>query len=131
MKLENEYLSDDELNQLICEIEKNELVMAPPDFTESVLESIKPKNNKNEFTTYCFRVLASVAAAIVLLFLMPEITYTQTQKTPTKQEVLGTTQYASKEEVLDESSLLTKLLGSIRTWNKNTETDYLIDENGG
>lgn len=131
MKLENEYLSDEELTQLIYEIEKNELVMAPPDFTESVLESIKPKNNKNEFTTYCFRVFASVAAAIVLLFIMPETAYTQTQKIPTKQEVLGAMQYASKEEVLDESSLLTKLLGSIRTWNKNKETDYLIDENGG
>lgn len=131
MKLENEYLSDEELNQLICEIEKNELVMAPPDFAESVLESIKPKNNKKEFTTYCFRVLASVAAAIVLLFLMPEITYDTPQNIPTKQEVLGTMKYASKEEVLNESSFLAKLLGNIRTWNKNTETDYLNDENGG
>ncbi len=131
MKLENEYLSDEELNFLISQVEDNELIVAPPDFAKSVLKKVEPRSKKKEFTTYCFRVLASVAAAIVLLFIMPEITYTQTRQVPTKQEVLGTMQYASKEDVLDETSLLAKILGSIRTWNKNTEIDFLNDENGG
>lgn len=131
MKLENEYLSDEELNFLISQIEDKELIAAPPDFAKSVIKRVEPKSKKKEFTTYCFRVLASVAAAIVLLFIMPEITYTQTKQVPTKQEVLDSMQYASKEEVLDETSFLTKLLGSIRAWNKNAENDFLNDENGG
>ena len=33
------YISDDELERLICQIEENELVAAPPDLMDSILEA--------------------------------------------------------------------------------------------
>ena len=71
MSYENEYLSDEELNALIREIERNDLVMAPPDIMEKVLT--QTKNKKRDFTMYCFRVAASAAAAIVMLFTLPGV----------------------------------------------------------
>ena len=92
MKLEDEYLSDEQLEQLILQVEQHELLKAPPDFTESVLKQLeessqsgvkeiipinKLESRKKEFVKYSFRVIASVAAAIVLLFSIPEMNYFQ------------------------------------------------------
>ena len=41
MKLENNYLSDKKLEQLILEIEQNELVQAPPNLLEEVICQIE------------------------------------------------------------------------------------------
>ena len=67
------YISDDELERLINQVEQEELVAAPPDLMESILEAAG-KTKKKEFTVYCFRVITSVAAAVVLVFLLPELT---------------------------------------------------------
>ena len=75
------YISDDELERLICQIEENELVAAPPDLMDSILEAaelmdkppakvttVPAASRKKEFSAYCFRVITSVAAAVALVF---------------------------------------------------------------
>ena len=115
------YISDEELEHLISQVEQEELVAAPPDLLENILnaepelshlmccevtyvskEEAKQIPNacfakrkitevpealtaqstvqrmsaagKKEFYAYCFRVITSVAAAVVLVFLLPELT---------------------------------------------------------
>lgn len=146
MKLEDEYLSDEQLEQLILQVEQHELLKAPPDFTESVLKQLeefsqsgvkeiipinKLESRKKEFVKYSFRVIASVAAAIVLLFSIPEMNYFQVKNVPTKQEVLATQKHTTREEVLNETSFLTKIVGNIRTWNEKLEIKFFKEENGG
>ena len=110
MKENINYISDEELEQLICQVEQTELVSAPPDLEETILEAaglvpesirIKPKaSGKKEFYAYCFRVISSVAAAVALVFLLPELSVSgqRTDQMPEryKQEVPGV------EEVVDE-----------------------------
>ena len=129
------YISDEELERLINQVEQEELVAAPPDLLESILNAereishltyceaacvsaeaakripkvgltteefakdreISPTERlaeadtavematkvikanvasarKKEFHAYCFRVITSVAAAVALVFLLPELT---------------------------------------------------------
>lgn len=68
MIVHNAYLTDEELKQLISEAEAD-MVLAPPELANV----IKPKNKNWEFVAYCFRVGMSVAAAVVLIFIMPYI----------------------------------------------------------
>ena len=89
MREQLNYISDEELEQLICQVEQEELVAAPPDLMEEILaaagvtekeqetpqivEVKTPVSRKKEFYAYCFRVITSVAAAVVLVFLLPEL----------------------------------------------------------
>lgn len=87
MKENWEYLSDTELELLIAEVEQNELVTAPPDLKQNIMDRIsaetqvvefladRPVSGQNlqkEFYRYCFRVAVSVAAAVVLVFALPD-----------------------------------------------------------
>lgn len=77
MKTDIPYLSDEELLKLIAETEE-ELVMAPPDLAPGVMRSIRasgksPQEREQEFRRYCIRIMASMAAAIVLVFAMPSL----------------------------------------------------------
>ena len=118
------YLSDEELNAMICEIESGDLVMAPPDIKENVLRKVA--NKKKEFVTYCFRVVVSAAAAIVLMFLLPtniDITV-HDEKIPTKQEVL-------EKEALNSRGLLEKILDNVEVLKNNNLSAVIMKENGG
>lgn len=155
------YISDDELERLINQVEQEELVAAPPDLMESILEavglmeekapsptpvlSVKSRNSKRkEFTAYCFRVITSVAAAVVLVFLLPELTKSMnvngaasqehpgksevvqtvpsyeevTVPVPSKAEVVAEKVVPSKEEVLDDTGLFEKVINSTAEWFK-------------
>ncbi len=92
MMLHNEYLTDEQLNQLISEAEAD-LMPAPPDLTDNILKAIrdseeqetvvqrpeelskettKIKRKKNlDFAAYCFRVSVAVAASVAFIFIMP------------------------------------------------------------
>lgn len=137
MSLENEYLSDEELKMLICEIEQSDLVMAPPSIREKVPE--KAGNKNTDFIGYCIRVVASAAAAIILLFLLPSVsgnilpkgTEINEEKIPTRQEVLAMQEYATKEEVLDDTNVLQKLFQSISILEQNADFNFVKKENGG
>lgn len=131
MDFETTYLSDEELNELINEIEKNDLVMAPPEIKEKVLK--KATDNKKEFVMYCFRVLTSVAAAIAILLIIPGTMANGTGETqiPSREEVLQTQKYLSKEEALEEEGFVEKVLKNLAILEKNRVSAILMNENGG
>jgi len=160
------YISDDELERLINQVEQEELVAAPPDLLDSILEAAglteeatplpapvtNEKNDsvkKKEFTAYCFRVITSVAAAVALVFLLPELTkgmnlygaapqqhpeksevvqavpsYEEVSvPVPGRNEVLTVRAVPSKEEVLDDTGLLEKVISSTAEWLNKEKTD--------
>ena len=123
MKIEDRYLSDEELDALIFQIEQNEMVSAPSGFMDEVLEKIgeakeekiipisSVRNKKLEFQRYCIRVITSVAAAIALVFFVPEVEPVSVIDVPTKQEVIG--ESFTREEALDNTGHLEKLWNQI------------------
>ena len=164
------YISDDELEQLICQVEESELVAAPPDLMERILEaagfageqeevveqpapaiSVQSYHiKKKEFYAYCFRVITSVAAAVALVFLLPELSggmepvgrssQKQYEKSavmqmvpsyeevivpvPSKSEVLTVKVVPSKEEVFDDTGFIEKVLSNTSEWfNKENSDD--------
>lgn len=114
-----EYLTDEELQKLMNEVEETDLVMAPPDIARKVLKKVS--NVRRSFAGYCFRVLASVAACIVLLFVLPEISEEKLanesksfeKNVPTRQEVMMTFEWKTKEEALDDRDMFTKIIEKI------------------
>lgn len=121
MKLDQNYLSKEELDLLISDIEEHDLVQAPPDLLNQILytieESIPFENNTSllekdslqrkktiEFRKYCLQVITSVAAAIVLVFLLP--TSMQMQKSelpsiPSKDIILAKQTVKAKSDVVE------------------------------
>ena len=81
MKKEYEYLSDEELNKLIADIETEGLAVAPESIEQKVISFVDKKearrssgrSKKAEYYTYCFKVFGAVAAAILLLIISPMI----------------------------------------------------------
>lgn len=127
MKLVDTYLTDEELEQLILEVEENELVVAPPDLFESIVEGLEvsvdkaSKDKVKEFRTYCFRVLTSVAAAILIIFALPSLMDAQLSDVPARQDVIVPKEYPTKEEVLREDSILQKAFGGNHIFNNDSE----------
>ena len=132
------YISDEELEQLILQVEQTELVEAPPYLMEEILEKLEFTEirtvktvaaRKKEFYAYCFRVFASVAAAIALVFLLPELSGAGWQQAsmaegkrpeiprweevsdaiPSREDVVLTGKTPIKEEVLDDTGLFEKV----------------------
>lgn len=130
--IENKYLSDEELEKLILDVEKEKLISAPPDLLENILSSVdvleekrlseisrietkdaiteisKPPEivdfaqKKSEFRKYCFRVVSSMAAAIALLILIPGISGIQEREIPSKASVVSE-KVRTREEVTGDS----------------------------
>lgn len=96
MNYEDDYLSDEQLNMLISEVEEHCMVAAPPDMLESVLDKVDEfKENVNtvddnrqpeekqskikrppkvvEYRLYCAKVICGVAAAIMFICVLPTI----------------------------------------------------------
>ena len=166
------YISDDELEQLICQVEENELVTAPPDLMGSILEAagftvgpevvplqkvtkapvISAKSysaKKKEFTAYCFRVITSVAAAVALVFLLPELlgrmepvgtppqeryekstvvqaapTYEEVvEQVPRREEVVASKPTPTKEEVLNDTGFFEKVISSTGWFSKESDNN--------
>ena len=121
MQLQNAdggYLSDEELELLIADVEQNDLVAAPPDMAEDIWNIIctsdiadhkaVSKDKVREFRAYCFRVVGSVAAAVVLVFTVPTFlggqeSYCQNEEM--SQRAAEQSEYESREELLGRSSL--------------------------
>lgn len=120
MKTEITYLSDEELEQLIFTVEQQELVVAPPELRDRILERVEPPNNKiKEFRSYCFRVLTSVAAAIVIVFLIPGLQSIQLPDVSERQTIVASNKYATKEEALNDVGILTRTLGGVNIFDNN------------
>lgn len=142
MKFENTYLSDEELEQLILNVEQNELVAAPPDLLDEILAGVEvqqgdlkqmmgtqqepvqeairqnrcSENKGKEFRRYCFRVVTSAAAAIALVFFAPNMENAPKLEVPSRQEVEETS--LTREEVLDDSGILTQIFGGSKLFDK-------------
>lgn len=79
MMRKEEYLSDEELENLIAFVEENEIVPAPFYLKESILEKarkevvpVKSKQSAHvQFLSFSFKVALATAAAIAVLFIAP------------------------------------------------------------
>lgn len=148
------YISDEELEKLICQVEQDDLVAAPPDLSERIFEAagLRPKTvegkpkvaKKKEFYSYCFRVITSVAAAVALVFLLPELSgwmeqnvspdFVQTvyrqvipsyeevvAPVPSKAEVVAAKATPSKEEVLNDTGFIERVINSTGWFDKESK----------
>lgn len=103
-----EYLSDEELERLIQEVEEKDLIPAPPELSDGVMGRLEAEQGrKQEFRGYCFRVVTSMAAAVALVFLLPELMRGLPVRMPDRREPV----YATKEEALNDRGILTETLG--------------------
>jgi len=121
------YLSDEELEQLIFTVEQQELVAAPPELLDRILKGVEesqesdrsPNNKVREFRSYCFRVLTSVAAAIVIVFLLPELQNIQFPEVSTRQNIVVSGKYATKEEALMDKGILAQAFSGVNIFDNN------------
>lgn len=120
MKLEENYLTDEQLMQLILDVEENELVSAPPGLLDTILQEvekaekaqIKPitsrENRVKEFRRYCIRVITSVAAAVAIIFFTPNLESLEKVDVPSRQELVG--ENISREEALKENGVIDQII---------------------
>jgi len=159
MILHSEYLTDEELELLISETE-DDLVPAPPEMTDRIVNIIwketqvkensvaektrsktcqsKKNGKRREFAAYCFRVAMSVAAAIVLMCIVPNLpgfdeysaepeaqeyadkeAYLKENGSAPRQEVYAT--YPTREDVLNDKSLMQRLFDGEKIFDGNLE----------
>ena len=123
---DSQYLSEEELENLINEIESSKPIPAPPDILSDILQLIheteqnqntqKPpiagkkwfaelfrppeKGTEKEFRRYCIRVAFCSAAVIAMLFLAPELPDFPQEEIPSRNQVLTEQKVRTKEEVL-------------------------------
>lgn len=159
MILHNEYLTDEELELLISEVE-GDLVPAPPEMADRIAnvlwKEVQVKENneaektrsktaqnkktgkRREFAAYCFRVAMSVAAAITFMCILPNLqsfdengvesevqeyadkeAYLKENGSEPRQEVY--TAYPTREEVLNDKSLMQRLMEGENIFDNNSE----------
>lgn len=82
--MSHEYLSDEELQKLIMDVELNDMTKAPANLQKKVLDVVdaadkagniaKTKKQKIiEYRLYSLKVALAVAAAIVVMFIVPGV----------------------------------------------------------
>ncbi|MCM1497205.1 MAG: hypothetical protein NC124_01940 [Clostridium sp.] len=72
--MNDDYLSDEELLDFIDEIENNAMLKAPMYLKGQILQQIegeKKKNIRQQLLVYKIKIIGAMAAAIILLFLLP------------------------------------------------------------
>ena len=117
MKKDVEYLTDTELENLIQMVEQKELLPASPDLKEQILGTLG-EENIIAFKRYRFRVLTTVAAAVLVIFLLPG--YESSQQHQPREEVRQS-RYATKEEALNDSGILNTLFGGVNIFADNSK----------
>ena len=111
------YLSDEELNSLIGDVETEKLIEAPADLDRKVIAVITSSERRKtvDFYKYCARVGFAVAAAIALICIVPYIPEFKVQvparadsfvseEVPSREEVLSSKEIKSREEVLSKGN---------------------------
>ena len=129
-----EYLTDTVLESLIREIEQKELVPTPPELQAQIMEVLnqeakvleeqKARDQIIEFKRYRFRVITTVAAAVLAVFLIPRLESLQRQQTEstqplTKHEMMMKGRYETKEDALNDSGVLETVLGGVNIFADN------------
>ena len=143
--MEYEYLTDEELEKLISDVETEGLMMAPPSLIDDVMERAEdvtkesqsddsyleptkrevdkpPKvidfdKKQKEYRRYCIRVMSSVAAAIAFVFLYLGGMDVQTEIIPSKESVMMQ-EVQTREEVLQQEERLTSKLYESRRFSE-------------
>lgn len=103
------YLSDDDLDKLIMDIEGKELVQAPAGIERNVISFIEHKKRRKtvEFSKYCLRVGFAVAAAIALVCMVPYIPAAGV-KVASREAVVRERNVISRDEFLQGKSIMTR-----------------------
>lgn len=74
------YLSDEELEKMIAEIEESDMVPAPTMMKDEILSKLTPKTSdihkiksftKKDYLKYCIQVSVAIAATIALMIFVP------------------------------------------------------------
>ncbi|SFU42909.1 hypothetical protein [Butyrivibrio sp. M55] len=128
--MSHEYLSDEELQKLISDVEFNDMAEAPVDLQKKVLDEIsalsksgniaKTKKQKIiEYRLYSLKVALAVAAAIAVMFIVPQRPVID-RDIPTKEEYLAEMDIftrqglfdtcRNRDEVLEENNLCKTLV---------------------
>jgi len=137
----SEYLTDAELESMILELEQHDIVPAPPDLQEQILEALEKEMPSREtvelkssedrsrqekirvFRRFRFQVLTSVAATVLVVLLLPKfedfLKPLQKQVYTKKQEYVMQSRYETKEEALNDSGMLETLLGGVNIFADN------------
>lgn len=159
MKLENTYLSDEELEQLIADVEQNELVAAPPDLVENILAEIEAlsrsgeqvpvfdgdeqaskaesnaqevnRNKVREFRRYCFRVATSAIAAVAIVFTLPAFLNAHVPDASARQDIFASAKYATKEEALNDTGILMQIFGGTNIFDNEDKFNIFNGRDGG
>ena len=69
----NEYMTDEELQKLISDIEENNLVKAPPEIETKVFNKIHRNKQIIEYRRFKNRVITAVAAILIITAFSPTL----------------------------------------------------------
>jgi hypothetical protein len=107
--MSHEYLSDEELQKLISDVELNDMAETPVDLQKKVLDEIsalsksgniaKTKKQKIiEYRLYSLKVALAVAAAIAVMFIVPCVS-AENRYVPLMEKVVSQRDISLKEEL--------------------------------
>lgn len=99
------YLSDEQLEKLISEVEQEGLARAPESINRNVYKALQQKSSRQkviEYYRYCIRVGVSVAAAIAFLIATP---FMSAREVESREDVVSTAEIKTKEEVTNKFDL--------------------------
>ena len=138
MTFNKDYLSDEELNALIAETESEGLVQAPKGLHAEVIKRIdenpaaSQKERQAAFYKFTYKVVLSVAAALLLMTLLPRTIDTR-RPVPTKEEVLRERAITDEIHILPQKQKLTKdeIQKSLNRKDLITMLEDYITEKGG
>ena len=128
-----EYLAEKDLERLVLELEQGELVSAPPDMLDDILDRLEQETPERQmrkrqekivaYKRYRFQVLTTVAAAVLAVVFLPKLADLQQQKkdfVEHKYEYEIQVRYETKEEALNDRGLLEKVLGGENIFKDNS-----------
>ena len=138
MTFNKDYLSDEELSALIAETESEGLVQAPKGLHAEVISRIdrnparSQKERTADFYKFTYKVVLSVAAALLLMTLLPRTIDTR-RPVPTKEEVLKERAINSELHILPQKQRPTKdeVQNDLKKKDLITMLEDYITEKGG
>lgn len=137
MTRNTEYLTEKELERMVCDLEQNDLVPAPSDMMIEILETLEQGILKEKelekrekiiaYKRYRFQVLTTVAAAVLAVLLIPKLSDLQQQENDFvkyNNEIEMQSRYETKEEALNDRGILEKILGKVNIFADNSKFNF-------
>ena len=111
---------------LLCHVsgKTQEQILAALDQDAKSMEEQKTREKIIDYKRYRFRVMTTVAAAVLVVFLLPGLEGLQQQESefirqPMKHEMVMKNRYETKEEALSDSGMLETMLGGVNIFADN------------